>query len=176
MDENIVNRKLIESSLLEAYRYEYEDIIKRWHNIESKAQGTVAMSGIFLAGFLAFVQQLSKDAGLLEKSVLSLAILLLASALISCVLVLKSRERPPVLRGDIFEELVNDLIANPSSDEITKRYYLFIRDQSKIWNEINKDIEKINKDKAKHLWNAHRLIIASLVVFIIITIHIIYLS
>ncbi len=173
MEEKDEIREKIENTLLEAYRNEYKEHISIWQNLESKAQGTVAMSGVFLAGIFAFIRQLGDQSNDVIRVLLVFAIIFLALSLLSCILVLKTRKRPALPGGAIVEKIVVDLIEGSANNVSASQYLLFIRDQTKAWSRVNMEINKINNDKAKHLWIAHRFIISSLgIVLLIATLNI----
>jgi hypothetical protein len=78
---------------LERARYEYTELAENWKQLDTKAQGTGALSGVFLAAVFAFSQQTSPLLAVPWIKGLALGLVFLLTAAILCaVLSLWTRE------------------------------------------------------------------------------------
>lgn len=78
---------------LERARYEYTELAENWKQLDTKAQGTGALSGVFLAAVFAFSQQTTPLLAMPWIKGLALSLVLLLTAAILCaVLSLWTRE------------------------------------------------------------------------------------
>jgi hypothetical protein len=158
------------TSALEAFRAEYADLSDTWRQLEAKAQGTVAIAGIFLAAAYAFVRDLraATSSGLLRIGI-ALAVLLFLASVVLAVLALRVREvqAPPV--GDTLRELAEDLMQVSPADR-GERMPDFLRDQMRLWPETNADLRKQTEAKAGQVRWAQRLLLFAICVIGIETI------
>ena len=155
------------SDALTSYREEYRELSETWRHLETKAQGTVAIAGIFLAGVFAFVRTLSDNASFCDKALLLIAVLLLVLSVLFAILVLRVREvtSPPI--GDSLDTLVKDLL---SPGEATQEDLVaFVRDQTGMWADANKETHRHNQIKADHLFRAQILLLIAVVVVAVLT-------
>src|SRR5712664_36470 len=95
---------------LEAFREDYEKLTDTWRTLENKAQGNVAIAGIFIAGAFAFIREISKGTHLYEKILLLLALISLVMAVILSIWTLRIRLVAVPLLGKNVHRLVNDLL------------------------------------------------------------------
>jgi Flp pilus assembly protein TadB len=154
--ESDAPRQLIEAAL-DSYREEYRELWETWRRVDSKAQGTVAIAGIFLAAVFAFVQTLSVTTPV-ESALLVIAVALLVLAVLISVLVLRVREVPMAPLGDTLDQLVQDLIHGhdrPGSAEVVG----FLRDQTPLWSEANDELHTLGLKKANQLATAQLLLL-----------------
>ena len=158
---------------LDSYEKEYRELWEVWRHLENKAQGTIAISGIFVAGVFAFIHTSGPLSSVMEKILLSLSILLLIISIILSILVLRIREfiSPPI--GDSLDNLVKDI--TESKEEITSETILnFINDQSLMWKKANKKLNEVNSSKAKYLLGAQWVLLAAIVIMAFLTLITLY--
>jgi hypothetical protein len=155
------------SDALASYREEYRELSETWRHLESKAQGTVAIAGIFLAGVFAFVRALSESAGIWDKILLLAAVSLLVLSVLSAILALRVRQvaGPPV--GDSLDALVKDLLGPEGATQ--EDLVAFVRDQTGMWADANKDVHEHNQTKAGHLFRAQILLLIAILVVAFLT-------
>lgn len=155
---------------LQSYRDEYKELSDTWRHVEGKAQGTITVSGIFLAAAFAFVRDLTgAGTGLLEKSVLAVAVGTLTATVILAVLSLRVREvvAPPL--GESLDEMITDLSGLTHAAEIAERLPRFIGDQLEMWKNANEAVDRVNKGKAGLVAWAQRLLLLSIGLVAVLT-------
>jgi hypothetical protein len=110
--------------VLDSYRFEYKDYTAWWNDLDRKAQGTVAIAGIILAGALAFARQLSVNTPVYEKIVLSIAIVLLLCAIGFAVftLIVRNVSLPPPAKQ--IEELAKEILSTDDSEIAAAALYV----------------------------------------------------
>jgi len=156
-------------SALDSYKQEHRVVSETWKHLESKAQGTIAISGILLAGVFAFVRMVSVASATHEKLLLMSAVLMLLLSVIFAVCVLRIREVAGAPLGDDVRGLVEDLLAGgevPSPEEISN----FINDQAGMWSEVNKQVDAINQCKASYLFRSQKVLLIAIMLVATLTI------
>ncbi|HSU13139.1 hypothetical protein [Longimicrobium sp.] len=145
---------------LESYRSEYDLLVERWKGLETKAQGTVAIAGIFLAGIFTFIRDLKATSPALERWVLVLVALLLALTVALAVLALRVREIEDPVPGQEAERMVLD-ICSLSVEEIPERMPGLFGEQFGVWREVNLRVRASVERKARWLRCAQSFLMAA---------------
>lgn len=152
----------LRKAILDAYREEYKELADTWRGLETKAQGNVAIAGIFIAGVFAFIRDIDNAAFCIEKCALTIIILCLAGSVIYSVLALKIRNvaAPPL--GKNFHEMASDIF-NIDGD-LNERLPSLANDQIRLWQSANNKIEEANKLKADHLNRAQLCLLCAILI------------
>ena len=149
--------------LLESYRKQYEELCSDWRAIESKAQATVTIAGVFVAAIFAFLNQLTEQTILIQKVLLALSLLGLVFSVLLSVLALKVDKVLKAPLGEEKEELVMDLLALSDSDaEIKARIPRLQYDQLEGWKEANKSLFTATQKKANRVFRSQVVLVATL--------------
>lgn len=146
---------------LDSYKEEYSELSETWRNLDGKAQGVIAVSGIFLAGMLAFVRALLQSASCTEKWLLTVSAVFLVLNIIFALLVLWVRTVPKAPLGESLETLINDLLNMEDGTE-PERLHNFSRDHARMWKTTNLEVQKVNEKKARHLVCAQGMLILAI--------------
>ena len=143
-------RESLLKTVLELYREEYNVIGQNWRNLEGKAQGSVAIAGIFIAGAFAYIQ---KDITLLlyQKIILCIGIIFLLICVSFSILALRIRKLPAAPMGQYLDKLVSDLFRG-NDPEFLHRLPLLVNDQITAWREVRKDLVAANQRKGMYVW------------------------
>jgi hypothetical protein len=119
-DETIASAGKVKETLLklviESYRDGYKELADAWRNLETKAQGNIAISGIFIGGVFAYIQKVDPQLQQNEKVLLGLAAFFLVVSVIFSVISLKIRTVPAPPLGGFVDKLVTDLIECAEDD------------------------------------------------------------
>lgn len=177
--ERSVTRADLSESLLEAtlvsYREEYRELSEIWRHLDDKAQGTVAIAGIFLAAVFAFVQSMTSLRQSIGTGTLLVgAVLLLVTSIVFAVLSLRVRKVSVAPLGEEFEKLILDILGIEDEQERTARVPNLLRDQIRLWRAVNDDVHKENMNKASLVLKAQLFLffaifaVALLVVLVIV--------
>jgi hypothetical protein len=124
--------------IVEARREEYSELSELWRHLDTKAQGVIALAGILLAAFVAFVTKAQPSPGC--GRVLAVAgVLLFTASLTTAVLSLRIREvvGPPHF-GDI-ESTIDDFLKLPL-DERSSRLADLGRQEIADWTKCNEAV------------------------------------
>src|ERR1051325_1164979 len=138
--------------LLQSIINEYSDAKTRFTNLDTKAQSTTAIAGIFLAGALAFfngdsLQKLITYGGRVTVFLLGIAVFLLMLSTIFCIWAMLIRDISIIENENLREEVEG--ILRQDSDELSDRYENYLRDQAEEWSKISKELLEVNQQKAK---------------------------
>jgi hypothetical protein len=158
-DETIVAAGKIKETLLklviESYRDGYKELADAWRNLETKAQGNIAISGIFIGGVFAYIQKVDPQLQQNEKILLGLAAFFLVVSVIFSVISLKIRTVPAPPLGGFVDKLVTDLIECAVDDgDLITRIPALCYDQISGWRDVEIKVIESIRLKARSLKGA----------------------
>lgn len=161
-------KESFEKTLYDSYALEYKGLHEIWRSLDSKAQGTVAVAGIFIGGVFNYIRDIKATNPLTpqyEKNFLAFSVLCLVICVLLSVWALRVREvkEPPI--GKDLDQKIKDLLQNEAESDFDDHLKLFPVNRFQEWSVAHDDINKLNKSKATCLWWAHvSLMIAILTV------------
>lgn len=166
-DDSINVRESLLKTVLESYREEYKRIVDNWNRLEGKAQGSVAIGGIFIAGALAYFRENSQIIHCYQKYLFGASIVCLLSTVIFSILALRIRGLPVPPVGEYLDKLVCDLL-KVSDSELLGRIPSLVEDQITQWRIVRSSLVGLNFRKANNVWIGQIfLVIAILIVGIL---------
>jgi hypothetical protein len=157
MIEPLKLRESLPQAVLDSYREEYKELVDAWKTLEVKAQGAVAIAGIFIAGAFAYVRDVGQ-AHLYERLSLSLSIFCLMISVVLSIFALKVRTVAATPLGEHIDKLVQDLLQINSDAELLERMPRFVSEQITSWRVARTEAHESNRSKAKYLWAAQVLL------------------
>ena len=161
--------KLLEAALA-SYREEYRDLADDWKGLETKAQGSVAVAGIFLAALFAFVRELTANSGPLESVLLAVAVLTLLVSVGYAIAALRIRDIAASPLGKHLKPLVQHLLATPDLEANPDRATNFLNDHIRMWHETNENMHHENDRKAGHVLRSQVCLMAAIAAVAILTV------
>jgi hypothetical protein len=132
---------------IRAYERVYDDIARNWIAVESKAQGTVTIAGVFIAAGVALVKDDLTRLSDPSQKLLIAAIVLLLLSVIGAILVLFVRDAVDPLGGDFVESLAND--AATSTGMPNKKVEIYLVNVCSEWKAI---IGRLDRSYTFKLW------------------------
>lgn len=156
---------------LNAYKADYDRLIDSRKAIESKAQTTITVAGIFIAAVFAFIRELnSLNLSLIGKIILIIAVLLLTISVFCSIFVLLKRVTlQPLTGGQVYNtaaELIKKLeLSSKKSRTVTffsDAESDFLGNQIGRFHEPIKSLEKSNKLKGDYLDYAQYCLFAAI--------------
>lgn len=167
-------RNLMEVAL-NAYRDEYREIADAWRNMEMKAQGAVAIAGIFAAAVFAFVRDLEKEGGRSQKVlIVATMVFLICSVTFSILCLYVRRVTAPPL-GETIDKKVRHLLSEMVSDnDMPARLQNLKSEQASLWRRVNVDASMANETKAKWLLAAQVSLIMAILMVGMLTVIILF--
>ncbi len=145
-------------AVLDAYRVEYAELYQTWRSIDTKAQGNVAIAGIFLAGLFAFVKDIVLATLWWQKTLLVVSGCALSFSVLLAVLVLKVRTRRSPQVAHYIETLARDLADLSDESDIRSRLPAFASDQIEGWRNSVSEMDRLVTEKANKLYWAQVLL------------------
>lgn len=169
-DKEIHAKTDLAKSVLDSYLFEYKDYMAWWNGLDRKAQGTVAIAGIILAGALAFARQLSVNTPFYEQILLSVAIVLLLCAIGFAVftLIVRMVSLPPDAKQ--IEELAIEILSTSDSANLSDRVSGIVYDQTALWSKCTQDLYEGCRAKANQVIIAQILILVAAILTAVVTI------
>ena len=165
MSDTVATTALIELAL-ERARYEYTELAENWKQLDTKAQGTGALAGVFLAAVFAFGQQNSPLLAIAAVKAMAIAlILLLTGAILCAVMCLWTREAQMPPDAETVRDQVKAFLGADLDDEarLAEREALlngFLDD----WVSANGTLAARNATKVRWLTRAQVLLVAGAVI------------
>lgn len=162
-------RDTLKTSILGAYLDEHKDIADTWKNLETKAQGNIAIAGIFIAGVFAFLTRTIADLTRLDKWLLVAAIACLSLSVFCAVyaLIVRGIALPPL--GDAHDDYGARLLDLSDADFLSVEPEFFY-DLLFAWRRYKINATNVYQAKARGLYLAQMFLIASVIIAATLTI------
>ena len=145
--------------LLEHCRTAYMAEADDWRDVERKAQGTVAIAGIFMAGALVVLRSV-QQLGSTESLLLFATILALAITAVVAVMSLLVREVYATEPGQDVKASAQ-AVFDASDDQIDDAFFELVRERTDYWIEARKSLSDAGTKKAGLVFMAQLLLIVS---------------
>jgi uncharacterized protein involved in cysteine biosynthesis len=155
--------KLLKLSL-DSFREEYAELSETWRHLDSKAQGTASMTGIFVGGLFAVLKLNPPSLTVWISILLVTAIGTLSLAAVLSLIASFVRQVPAAPRGDALHELVEDLLDPKNEHELEERTSTLPHDVIRMWREANAAVHTANLWKATVLAWAQRVLLLGIAV------------
>lgn len=132
---------------LAAHGEAYKELTQSWRAIETKAQGTVALAGIFMAAAFAFVRDVPEDVGRATLVLFGVAVVLLTFSAIGAVWAQRVRTIPasPSLLVHRWIEAIRKL----PTEEQAARLPGFYEEYNDAWVTTNGKLMDLIRSKAR---------------------------
>jgi hypothetical protein len=166
-------RRFLRQTALDSYREEYKEFADVWKSLESKAQGTVTIAGIFIAAAFTFAKDLATTRLDFYGNVfLGAAILLLIPTVICSVLVLWKRTVKSIPSGETVEQCA-DALVQTTDDDLADHTRRFLDQQSALWKETVASTKEAIARKAELLHAAQVLLLLAIGAAAVVTLKLI---
>ena len=136
--------------VLNSYRDEYKDLADNWKALDTKAQGTGAIAGVFLAAGFAWVRDLPAEFLSWQRGFLAFSLAFLALSILFALFALWVRTIPSPPLGEVVKVLTDDLLPALQGDESAQRATAFVNDQVELWRTTNTSV--FGKSQRKGHW------------------------
>jgi len=162
-------KESLQKLVLESFYEEYREYSENWRNLETKAQGNIAIAGVFVGGVFAFLTKSGSTPDVYERFILLITITLLILSVIFAMQVLRTRIVlvPPL--GSFMDYSVKHLL-EVDETEFAERVRRFNRDHVKKWREVMQKTSTSLHSKASYLWIAQILLMIAIFAIAILTI------
>jgi hypothetical protein len=133
-----------------SFQDEYKELYDTWKSIDSKAQATATIAGIFLAAAFALARDVPTTFLPHQRTMLAVAIGLLVVTICLCLFGLQIRRISSAPIGENSKELIDDLLPTLTPSMQGARLSAFIKDRYDLWELTNADFKR--KSSGKALW------------------------
>lgn len=165
------NANQIRASLLEkTLNYcagDYSILERTFAGLDTKAQATFAVAGIFLALVGSLIADREIAAAIRGSCPAILLLFLTLGALLGstllCVWAMRIRRVPTPLEGEKLSEVAEDVLAPESGDVSRETYEGWFREQIGAWEEPLKEMRKVNEDKAAWVLRAQVALVIAII-------------
>jgi hypothetical protein len=152
-------RDLIRSAqkeVLDSYRKEFDQLSASFRDLDSKAQGTAGIAGIFLAASLTYLNRLNGLDTKWKQVLMIVAVTGLICSIAFCLYALRIRRIAGQPSGEDLEELLAALVNTNDEEVLEARLGYFYGDAARLWRKIVTERRLINDQKALQIWSAQR--------------------
>jgi hypothetical protein len=155
---------------VEFRRDEYKELSENWRNLDTKAQGNIAISGILLAASVAFLSKGPSPDVTLQRWLILLIVVSLALTIILAVFALRVRvvSGPPHFGS--MQEMIGDFLAAVKTEERAARMGDFLGEELSLWAQCNDETREIVNRKANLLSYAQLAIVFATLLVSIFTV------
>jgi hypothetical protein len=170
-------KKSLYKETLDAYVAQYKDITETWKSLETKAQGTVAIAGIFIASAFVFIKDIrTSNLAFNLKLLLVAAIVCLVLSVVCAILALTLRSITSPPGGEKINLIVKDILKLKEGETTEThaaalpalRLSLFY-EQIRDWKKAIESANAIIAFKVKCLWCAQWLLVLAIVFVVSLT-------
>lgn len=155
-------KKSLGKHVVESFFDEYKEHTENWRSLETKAQGNIALAGVFVAGVFAFLTRSGATPDAYERFILLITIFFLISSVIFAMLVLKTRIAPVPPLGSFMDYSARHLLL-VSESEFLERIGRFNSDHVIKWREVIGKTNESIRSKALYLWIAQVLLMIAII-------------
>lgn len=167
-----IKRELIQFAY-DRSEHEHNELSETWKLLDTKAQATAGIAGVFVAAAFAFVRNTYLQVNFTEKFLLSLALVLLTVSIFSAVLGMVIRPVSMPLSGADTAKSVDDIFHQPEAEWATRQINL-IADTVNQWDQVNDEIRKILETKGNRIKLSQAALVAASIVITAMTLYAIY--
>lgn len=169
-------RITLADTVLAARKGQYEELSRTWQTIDTKAQATVAISGILIAGLFGLIRQAAPQSLALSlRVIIAVALFLFLLSLLLATLTLAIRRHKSPHDGAVIERMAMDLWALPDR-ELQGAIPFFPLDQANLWRAAIHDQRaafdrKVDYLRVSHVLLATGIFLVGFVVFLMLFPH-----
>ncbi len=163
-----VQDEILREAIL-SFQEEYKDLYDTWKSVDSKAQATATIAGIFLAAAFALARDIPATFFMYQRVLLAVSIGLLVITVCLCLIGLQIRRiyAPPI--GENSKKLIEDLLPNLTENEKSARLSAFLDDRYSLWEQVNSDFKAKFVGKTRWVVSAQGCLFAAIVVATTVT-------
>ena len=148
---------------------EYKDLSETWKLIDTKAQATTAIAGVFLAAVFNFVRPPGVSLAAPLTFLLGLSVGALVVSVLFALLAMRVRSVPALPASEEAARMVTDLLAMPEA-ELEARHRGLLADTVNVWLPVNRQLQAANATKASWLERAQWCLMGAAILVAIVTI------
>ena len=144
-------REFLRKSLFDSYRDEYKEFVDTIRGVETKAQGAIAIAGIFIAGAFVLLREPSSQLLFSEKALLGFSIGFFVISVFLSVRVLKVGEAYLPPSGSSVDKIFTYCLSIEHEPELAEEMIVLLTEQKAAWMKVKDENTEIIKSKAHFL-------------------------
>jgi hypothetical protein len=152
-----------DAALIQAYSDEYARNDDGWKSIENKAQGTIAVAGIFAGFALSYLSDMPSELTSPMRFLFVAVVVLLFASIVAALFALHVRAYKTAPSGTYYDELVRKY--KQASSDGDGPYTIKLNLQKNVldaWRKAVADSQSANEEKAKRVTIAQVLLLAAI--------------
>jgi glucan phosphoethanolaminetransferase (alkaline phosphatase superfamily) len=152
----------LREATLEAYLEEYKKLNETWRSIEAKAQGSIAVSGIFIAAALAFITTANLVLRCHEKILLFIGLSCLIISVILAIITSRTISIIAAPLGSFRAKHTIDLGKVQNEAEQQEYLPILFAEHVAEWKKVIAAVNAVNDRRAATLWLAQLFLILAI--------------
>jgi hypothetical protein len=133
--------------------------------LDSKAQSTFGISGVFVAGTIALINNLKDQGDGVSWVVAALlaTYVVLIGAVVTSIKALRVRDVATPISSDSMTQMTLDMVALPDQELTSDMRAGWYLERLRVWGDVIGQLEKTNSEKALLVRRSQRLLVGALV-------------
>lgn len=163
-------KEALRACVLTSYQEAYKERTDNWKSLETKAQGSITIAGIFIAGAFAYIDKGAANMAMPQQLLVVLAVASLVASVLLAVYALKIQEILPPPYGEFVKANVQCFLEICDEAEFKERIEYFDYDMIAQWERVLSIIDEQIRKKVDCLFNAQAALVFAVVVVAILAI------
>lgn len=158
----------LRACVIASYQDAYKERTDNWKSLETKAQGSIAIAGIFIAGAFAYIDKSAATMTMPQQFLAIIAVASLVASVLLAVHALKIQEvlTPPY--GSFVKANVDCFLSITGEAEFRERVEYFDYDMVSQWERVLNVVDEQIAKKVDCLFNAQASLVFAVVVVAIL--------
>jgi hypothetical protein len=156
--------------VLASYQEAYKERTDNWKSLETKAQGSITIAGIFIAGAFAYIDKGAATMTAHQQFLAIIAVASLVASVLLAVYALKIQEVLPPPYGNFVKANVERFLEVDDEAELKVRVEYFDYDMISQWERVLNVIDEQLGKKVDCLFNAQASLVFAVVVVAILAV------
>ncbi len=163
-------KEALRACVVNSYQEAYKERADNWKSLETKAQGSITVAGIFIAGAFAYIDKGAAGMTPPQQLLVVAAVVSLVASVLLAVYALKIQEILPPPYGGFVKVNVERFLDIGDEAEFRERVEYFDYDLTSQWEEVLSVIDRQLRKKVDLLANAQASLVFAVVVVAVLAI------
>ncbi|HKG13344.1 MAG TPA: hypothetical protein VKB12_08390 [Pyrinomonadaceae bacterium] len=166
----VAKKDALRACVLTSYQEAYKERTDNWKSLETKAQGSITIAGIFIAGAFAYIDKSATTMSMHQQFLAITAVASLVASVLLAVYALKIQEVLPPPYGNFVKANVERFLEVTDEAELRERVEYFDYDMISQWERVLNVVDEQIGKKVDCLFNAQAALVFAVVVVAILAV------
>jgi len=143
---------------------DYDQVVSTFARLDSKAQATFGISGVFVAGTVALLNSIkdSEGSGWVGAAVIATYAVLIG-AVVTSIMALRVREVMTPISSASITQMTLEMVELPDEELTTEMRAGWYREQLREWGQAIEQVDRTNSEKARLVSLSQRLLVSAII-------------